>query len=456
MQEPSNNPQAKSPPFSREAEQSVLGGIIINNDAWISVADLLIETDFFLPEHRTLFRAIKSLSEENQPCDSVTLAGWLDKNNKLKSIGGGAYLGHLTGSTPSAANIKAYADIVRERSILRHLMNVGTEITASAYNPEGRHTTELLDNAEKLVFEIAELGARTRAGFVRVSDILPQTLDQIDRLSQQEGTVTGISTGFTDFDVETSGLQPSDLIIVAGRPSMGKTSFAMNVAEHVAVNEQKTVAVFSMEMSNEQLIMRLIASLARINLQNVRTGKLEDNEWDLMTEAVEKLQIAPLFIDETPALSPTELRAKVRRLAREEGQLGLIVIDYIQLMQVPSNKENRTTEVSEISRSLKSLAKELNVPVMALSQLNRSLEQRTDKRPKMSDLRESGSIEQDADLITFIYRDEVYNENSPDQGVAEIIIAKQRNGPVGTTRLFFQGVLTKFENYISNDHYHGE
>lgn len=783
----------KAPPFSREAEQSVLGGLMLNNEAWITISDLLAETDFHLREHQILFRAIKSLSEEDHPCDPVTLSEWLQRHEQLDAIGGGAYLGLLASNTPSAANITAYAEIVRDRSILRQLVRVGTEIIESAFNTQGRTTPQLLDNAEKRVFEIAELGAYGQGGFVKIEKVLDQTLERIDMLSQQEGLITGISTGFTDFDKETSGLQRSDLIIVAGRPSMGKciashseilladgalttiekiyqskkaqlltldqnyqflmtqaidfiddgmkpvfrvttklgksiettlthpflttsgwqplatlsrgdkiaipriinvfgnkilkeyqikllayligshhdltdgkahltdlspqiqkdfreaieqiavtktnqtqvistwlkeigiqgtttqnkfippivfqlqptqmalflncllvaygwiktfpngqaqigysnasetlirqiqhlllrfgmmasltkqditsknashfvwqleltdansiqifrdkiaifskngtipdsllpitnylspithsqndiywdeiktiesmglkpvydltipdthnfvandicvhnTSFAMNIAEHVSTKNHKPVAVFSMEMSNEQLAMRLISSLAEVNLQNVRTGKLNDDEWPKITKAVSQLEAAPLFIDETPALNPTELRARVRRLAREQGQLGLVVIDYLQLMQVPENKESRANEVSEISRSLKSLAKELNVPVIALSQLNRSLEQRTDKKPKMSDLRESGSLEQDSDLIVFIYRDEVYNEDSPDKGIAEIIIAKQRNGPIGTTRLVFKGNITKFENY-AGDSYFGE
>ncbi len=798
----------KTPPFSREAEQSVLGGLMLSNEAWISIADMLTELDFHLPEHQILFRAIKSLSEESNPCDPVTLSEWLQRHNQLNAIGGGTYLGLLAGNTPSAANIMAYAEIVRERSILRQLVRVGTTIADSAFNTQGRNSVQLLDNAEKMVFEIAELGARGQRGFVKIDKVLTETLNRIDLLSQQEGTITGIPTTFTDFDKLTSGLQRSDLIIVAGRPSMGKciasdsqivladgslatiaeiyqrqkaqlltlgqdhqfylthpidfiddgikpvfrvttqlgrsiettlthpfltiqgwrtlsdisvgqkiavprkikvfgnetlktcqikllayliteettnsqlrlthshsqiqpdfieaveqlqiempachnpaamgqnaqnpitlwleelglwgkkahsqfippiifklpaqqmglflnrlfakegwacvlasgqaqlgycsvseklirqiqhlllrfgiianikkrtvkdknslsqawqldmtdtraiqifidkigiftqeqqepaisnrtyqtnnevlkpiaqvkgdneiywdeiktieptgfkqvydltipdthnfvandvcvhnTSFAMNIAEHVAVEKQIPVAVFSMEMSDEQLAMRLISSLANVNLQSVRTGKLNDDEWNKITNAISQLEQAPLFIDQTPALNPTDLRARVRRLAREQGQLGLVVIDYLQLMQVPDSKDNRTNEVSEISRSLKSLAKELNVPVMALSQLNRSLEQRSDRRPKMSDLRESGSIEQDSDLIVFIYRDEVYNDNSPNKGIAEIIIAKQRNGPIGTLLMTFRGNTTKFENHISNDSYFGE
>ena len=772
----------KTPPFSREAEQSVLGGLMLNNEAWVSIAELLTETDFYQRQHQILFRAIKSLSEERHPCDPVTLSEWLLQYELLDAVGGGAYLAYLAGNTPSAANIIAYALIVRERSILRQLVRVGNEMIDSAYNTQGRTSSQLLDYAEKRVFEIAELGARTQGGFLKIDKILKETVSRLDKLSQMEGKITGIPTGFTDFDKETSGLQASDLIIVAGRPSMGKclasdcqialadgslatiediyhskkgqiltlgedhrfyltqptdfikdgikpvfrvttqlgrtiettlthpfltlqgwhplsalsvgdkiavprklglfgnetlrsceikllaylignadlithfeqpiitphhpkiqqdlneaveqlkqpfthgleefchstaqliqnqqipaiifklpraqlalflnrlfaiqgwayqhhqnqvqvgmscvsekqirqiqhlllrfgiivsitkrqlqnspwqlelveensiqifskqigilgletilfeiqktisktpsqaetgeiywdevktietiglkpvydltisdthnfvandicvhnTAFAMNIAQHVAITVKMPVAVFSMEMSDEQLAMRLISSVAQVNLQSVRTGNLTDDDWAKMLEAVAQLESAPLFIDQTPALNPTELRARVRRLAREQGQLALVVIDYLQLMQVPENKESRANEVSEISRSLKSLAKELNVPVIALSQLNRSLEQRSDKRPKMSDLRESGSIEQDADLIVFIYRDEVYDENSPEKGVAEIIIAKQRNGPIGTTRLTFKGNITQFQNYISDDFYYGD
>ncbi len=442
----------KVPPFSREAEQSILGGLLLNNDSWIVIADLLTKPDFYLPEHQILFMAIKSLYEKGDPCDPVTLADLLKRHKQLDTIGGAPYLAMLASNIPSAANIVAYAKIVRERAILRQLMGVGQEIADSAFNTQGRTSSQLLDNAEKRVFEIAELGAKQTNGFIKIEDILTATIDRIDLLSRQTGSITGMETGFKQFDQQTSGLQRSDLIIAAGRPSMGKTAFAMNIAGHVAIEKHMPVAVFSMEMSNEQLAMRLISSIAEVNLQKVRNGQLDDDDWPKITNAVTKLATAPLFIDETPALSPTELRAKVRRLAREQGQLSLIVIDYLQLMQVPGNGESRANEVSEISRSLKSLAKELNVPVLALSQLNRSLEQRTDKRPKMSDLRESGSIEQDADLIIFIYRDEVYNEESPDKGIAEIIISKQRNGPIGMNRLNFNGNITRFENLADGEY----
>lgn len=439
----------KVAPHSIEAEQSVLGGLMLDNEAWDKVSDLIIEDDFYRRDHRLIFRAIESLVDKGSPFDVVTLSEWLDTNDLLESAGGLAYLGVLANNTPSVSNIVAYAKIVRERSILRQLISVGHKISTSCYENEGRNSEELLDNAEKLVFQIAEQGERGRREFTAIKDLLVKAVDRIDMLFQQDSPITGVATGFTHFDEMTSGLQSSDLVIVAGRPSMGKTTFAMNIAEHAAVKMQVPVAVFSMEMPGEQLAMRMLSSLGRIDQHKVRTGKLSDDDWPKLTHAVGQLAEAPMFIDDTPALTPTELRSRARRLMREHG-LGLIVIDYLQLMQVKGSSENRTNEISEISRSLKSLAKELNVPIIALSQLNRSLEQRPNKRPVMSDLRESGAIEQDADVITFIYRDEVYNEDSPEKGVAEIIIGKQRNGPIGTVRMTFIGQYTRFENYISN------
>ncbi|WP_455203764.1 replicative DNA helicase [Kaarinaea lacus] len=438
----------KVAPHSIEAEQSVLGGLMLANDAWDKIADVVNEEDFYRHDHRLIFRAIAHLADHQSPYDVVTLSEWLDKNEELEKIGGIAYLGHLANNTPSAANIGAYAQIVRERSVLRQLISVGNQIAGSCYQTEGRKSEELLDNAEKLVFQIAEKGARGRRDFVSIKDLLVKAVDRIDALFQQDNPITGLPTGYSDFDDMTSGLQSSDLIIVAGRPSMGKTTFAMNLAENVALKTQEPVAIFSMEMPGEQLAMRLLSSLGRIDQHRVRTGKLDDDDWPRLTSAVGLLAEAKMFIDDTPALTPNDLRARARRLAREHG-LGMIVIDYLQLMQVPGSKDNRVNEISEISRSLKGLAKELNVPVIALSQLNRSLEQRPNKRPVMSDLRESGAIEQDADVIVFIYRDEVYNEDSPDKGTAEIIIGKQRNGPIGTVRLTFLGQYTRFENHIS-------
>jgi replicative DNA helicase len=436
------------PPHSVDAEQAVLGGLMLDNRAWDQVADQVDEDDFYRRDHRLIFRAIRQLAESSQPLDVVTLSDWLVGINELDNVGGLAYLGALARDTPSAANISAYARIVRERSILRQLIHVGTEIGDAAFSPDGRSMEELLDDAERRVFEIAERGSRGGRGFQGIKDLLTKAVDRIDTLFEQDNPITGIATGFDDFDELTSGLQRSDLIIVAGRPSMGKTTFAMNLAENAAIKAGVPVAVFSMEMPGEQLAMRMMSSLGRIDQHRVRTGKLDDDDWPRLTSAVSILSETKLFIDDSPALTPTELRARSRRLKREHPDLGMIVIDYLQLMQVPGTRENRATEISEISRALKSLAKELHVPVIALSQLNRSLEQRPNKRPVMSDLRESGAIEQDADLIVFIYRDEVYKDDSPDKGTAEIIVAKQRNGPIGTVRLTFLGQYTRFENFM--------
>ncbi len=435
------------PPHSIQAEQSVLGGLMLDNQAWDQVADRVAETDFYRREHQLIFRAIEVLADKSKPYDVITLSEELGRHGYLEGAGGLAYLGSLAKDTPSAANIRAYADIVRERSVMRQLIRVGTDIADSAFNPDGRDSNELLDAAESQVFEIAEKGAKGKGGFVGIKSLLTKAVDKIETLFAQDQPITGLSTGFSDLDKMTSGLQPADLVIVAGRPSMGKTTFAMNVAENVALLSGKPVAVFSMEMPGEQLAMRMMSSLGRINQTRVRTGKLEDYEWPRLTSAVSMLAETKFYIDDTPALSPLEVRARARRLMREHGELGLIMLDYLQLMQVPGMGDNRTNEISNISRSLKALAKELNVPVIALSQLNRSLEQRTNKRPIMSDLRESGAIEQDADLVVFIYRDEVYNADSTEKGVAEIIIGKQRNGPIGTVRLTFLGEYTKFENY---------
>ncbi|ADJ29639.1 replicative DNA helicase [Nitrosococcus watsonii] len=440
----------KIPPHSMEAEQSVLGGLLLDNQAWEQIADILDSKDFYRQDHRLLFLSIGEMLEQSRPCDVVTLSEWLKNKRLLEETGGLAYLTNLARNTPTAANIKAYAEVVRERSVLRQLIRVGTDIAGSAYQPEGRESGELLDEAEKRVFEIAEQGARGQRSFVNIKNLLGKVVDRIDHLFEQDSPITGLSSGFADFDLLTSGLQPSDLIIAAGRPSMGKTTFAMNIAEHVAIKRRVPVAVFSMEMPGEQLAMRMMSSLGHIDQHRVRTGRLEDDDWPRLTSAISLLTEAPLFIDDTPALSPTELRARARRLMREQDGLGLILIDYLQLMQVPGHRENRATEISEISRNLKAVAKELKVPVLALSQLNRSLEQRPNKRPVMSDLRESGAIEQDADVIVFIYRDEVYNEESPDRGTAEIIVGKQRNGPIGTVRLTFRGQYTRFENYVQD------
>ncbi|MEE9357150.1 replicative DNA helicase [Candidatus Vondammii sp. HM_W22] len=438
------------PPYSVQAEQSVLGGLMLDNSAWDQIADRVVEGDFYRREHQLIFRAIESLADRTQPFDVITLSEALERHGQLDDAGSLAYLGRLAKDTPSAANIRAYADIVREHSVMRQLIRVGTEIADSGFAPEGRESPELLDVAESKVFEIAEMGAKNRGGFQPIKSLLTKAVDRIETLFEQDEPITGLSTGFSDLDNKTSGLQGSDLIIVAGRPSMGKTTLAMNISENVAINSGKPVAIFSMEMPGEQLAMRMMSSLGRINQTRVRTGKLEDDEWPRLTSAVSLLAEAKLFIDDTPAMSPLDIRARSRRLMREHGELGLIMIDYLQLMQVPGSSDNRTNEISTISRSLKALAKELNVPVIALSQLNRSLESRTNKRPIMSDLRESGAIEQDADIVIFIYRDEVYNEDSSDKRRAEIIIAKQRNGPIGMIPLTFLGEFTKFENYIDD------
>ena len=444
----------KLPPHSLQAEQAVLGGLMLDNNAWDSIADVVCEEDFYRRNHRLIFRAIAQLAEQGNPLDAVTLSEWLEQNSLLNDVGGLSALGMLAQNTPSAANIKAYAAIVRENSVMRQLIDVGNQIANSAYETEGRDSGALLDNAEKLVFDIAEQGKRGKRGFRNIRGLLAAAVDRIDMLFQQDSAITGVSTGFTDLDNMTAGLQPSDLIIVAGRPSMGKTTLAVNFAENAAIKDQVPVAIFSMEMPGEHLALRMMSSLGHIDQHKIRTGKLDDDDWPRLTSAVSLLDGAPIFIDDTPALTPMELRARARRLKREHN-LGLIVIDYLQLMQGSSNRENRATEISEISRNLKALAKELEVPVIALSQLNRSLEQRNDRRPVMSDLRESGAIEQDADVIMFIYRDEVYNEDSPQKGLAEIIIGKQRNGPIGKCTLTFRGQFTRFENYAADNYYSG-
>ncbi len=443
------------PPHSIQAEQSLLGGLMLDNQTWDTVADKVAAGDFYRREHRLIYSAVRRLAEADQPFDVVTLAETLERTGGLADAGGLPYLGTLVKDTPSAANVNAYAKIVRENSVLRQLISVGTDISDIAFNPGGRESAELLDEAERRVFEIAEQETRGGGGFQPLKTLLGRAVERIEVLFQRNEPITGLPSGFTDFDKMTSGMQPSDLIIVAGRPSMGKTTFAMNLAENVGLEVRRPVAIFSMEMPGDALAMRMMSSLGRIDQHRVRTGRLEDDEWPRLTSAVNMLAEAPMFIDDTPALSPTELRARARRLKREHGDLALIVIDYLQLMQAPTVGENRATEISAISRSLKALAKELSVPVIALSQLNRSLEQRPNKRPVMSDLRESGAIEQDADLIVFIYRDEVYHEDTKDKGIAEIIIGKQRNGPIGTLRLTFLGKYTKFESFIA-DTYGGE
>jgi replicative DNA helicase len=441
----------KVPPHSVEAEQSVLGGLLLDNQSWDRVGDIVTADDFYRREHRLIFNAIAALCEEASPADVVTVNEWLDKSGEVEAVGGLPYIASLANNTPGASNIVAYANIVRERSVLRQLLRATQDITSTTFQPEGRSVNELLDFAEKRIMEINEKGSR-RGDARPISKLLSEAVDRIDQLFRSQSSITGVPTGFSDLDDKTSGLQPSDLVIIAGRPSMGKTSFAMNIAENAAVGQKTPVAVFSMEMPGSQLAMRMMASLGRINAHRMRTGRLDDDDWPRLTSAVSLLNEAPIFIDDTPGLTPLDLRARARRIKREHG-LGLVIIDYLQLMQSGEGEENRATEISSITRSLKGLAKELNVPVIAMSQLNRSVEQRNDKRPVMSDLRESGAIEQDADVILFIYRDEVYNKESADKGIAEIIIGKQRNGPIGEVRLTFLGEYTKFENYTAGGSY---
>lgn len=443
----------KLPPHSIEAEQSVIGGLLLENEALDKVADILSPDDFYQHDHKTIYQHIARLIERNRPADIVTVAESLENTAELASVGGIAYLGSLAQNTPTAANIRRYAEIVRERAIMRKLVTVGSDIAGSAFSPNGRDAQQLLDEAEAKIFQIAESGNKDTEGFQDIKELLPQVAEKIDELFSREdqSEVTGIPTGFTDLDRMTSGLHGGDLIIVAGRPSMGKTAFSINMAENVALDTGLPVAVFSMEMGATQLATRMIGSVGRLDQHRMRTGRLEDEDWEKLTTALGKLNEAPIFIDEGAGLSSFDVRARARRLHRQTGKLGLIVVDYLQLMAAPAGtrSENRATEISEISRSLKALAKELDVPVVALSQLNRGLEQRPDKRPVMSDLRESGAIEQDADLILFIYRDEVYNPDSEDKGTAEIIVGKQRNGPIGRVRLTFIGQHTRFEDFAN-------
>lgn len=429
----------------------MLGGLLLDNAAFDRITDVVGEDDFYRFDHRIIWQHITRLISLARPADVVTVYESLSSAGKGEEVGGLAYLNALAHNTPSAANIRRYAEIVRERSMLRKLVSVADEIAAAAFNPQGKEARQLLDEAESRVFQIAQEGARGATGFQEIQPLLTQVVERIDELYHREGgsDITGVPTGFSDLDRMTSGLQAGDLVIVAGRPSMGKTSFSMNIGEHVAIEQGLPVAVFSMEMGAVQLAMRMVGSVGMLDQHRMRTGKLTTEDWPRLTHAVQQVQEAQIYIDETPALSSMEVRARARRLARQCGQLGLIIIDYMQLMSANSAGENRATEISEISRSLKGLAKELNCPLIALSQLNRSLEQRPNKRPVMSDLRESGAIEQDADLILFIYRDEVYNPDSPDKGTAEIIIGKQRNGPIGTVRLTFQGASTRFLNFSS-------
>ena len=448
----------KMPPHSIEAEQSVLGGLMLDNDAWDKVSEKVVEHDFYLRSHRFIFSAMSRVAEANQPIDLITVSETLERSQQLADVGGFAYLGEIAKNTPSAANILAYADIVRERAVVRDMISVAHDIADAGYDPQGRNSAELLDFAETKVFKIAEQRANANEGPEPINSILSKTIDKIDELfrNPSAGGLTGVSTGYMDLDKMTNGMQPSDLIIVAARPSMGKTTFAMNLCEHAAMTSDKPVLIFSLEMPSEQIMMRMLASIGRIDQTKVRTGQLDDEDWARLSSAIELLNNSKMYIDDASGLTPTEVRSRARRVAREHGGLSMIMVDYLQLMTVPGLSENRTLEIAEISRSLKALAKELKVPVVALSQLNRSLEQRADKRPVNSDLRESGSIEQDADLIMFIYRDEVYHDDSPDKGTAEVIIGKQRNGPIGRIRLTFHGRYSRFDNYAGSARFEDE
>ena len=444
------------PPQSIEAEQAVLGALLLDNHAFDKIGDIVSDSDFYRDDHRRIFRQIVRLLEKGKPADVVTVDEAIKTSEDKDKTGGLSYLASLASNTPSAHNVRRYAEMVRECAVLRKLIEVSTEIADGALNRMGKEVGQLLDEAESKIFQIAEAGAKTRQGFMEIQPLLTQVMERIDLLYHKDNPsdITGIPTGYHDLDRDTSGLQPGDLIIIAGRPSMGKTALALNIAEHVAVENKLPVAVFSMEMSGSQLAMRLLGSIGRLDQHKLRTGRLSDDDWNRLTNAVGKLHDAPILVDESGALNALELRARARRLHRQYGALGLIIVDYLQLMQASSEGENRATEISEISRSLKSLAKELKVPVVALSQLSRAVEQRTGpKRPIMSDLRESGAIEQDADLILAIYREEVYTPDTPDKGIAEIIILKQRNGPIGTVKLTFLGEYTRFENYAQGASY---
>ncbi len=448
--------QIKLPPHSVEAEQSVLGGLMLDNTKWDIVSDLVVEDDFYRHAHKLIFKAVAALASEAKPLDVITLSEELARNGSLAAVGGTGYLAELARNTPGAANIRAYSEIVRERAILRRLISVSGEISDGAFNLKGRSSAELLDEAERKIFEIAEARSK-EGGPVSVNPILTQTLERIDELFNSKDALTGVTTGFRDLDDRTGGLQRSDLVIVAARPSMGKTAFAMNLVEAAVMSAKGPVLVFSMEMPSDAIIMRMLSSIGRIDQTRIRSGQLQEDDWPRLTSAVSLLKDKPLYIDDTPALSPTEVRSRARRIAREtKSEFALIMIDYLQLMRVPGMTEGRTAEISEISRSLKALAKELRCPVVALSQLNRSLEQRPNKRPVNSDLRESGAIEQDADVIMFIYRDDYYHPESDDKGIAEIIIGKQRNGPTGAIKLAFQGQYTKFEDLAYVDYGAGE
>jgi replicative DNA helicase len=441
-------------PHSIEAEQAVLGGLMLTNDSFDTVASVITEADFFAQDHQLIFQTMRILSSESKPLDVITLSETLQNTNELEQVGGTAYLVELADNTPSSANIGAYAQIVRERSIIRQLITAASDIVKKGYNPLGWDSSKLLAEAEQKLSDIIENRPK-QGGFQGINDLLKEAVERIDELFNTDADITGLSTSFTELDGMTSGWQKSDLIIVAGRPSMGKTSFAMNMVEHAVLHQEKPVLVFSLEMPANQLIMRMMSSLGKIDQTRMRSGNLSEDDWPRLSSAASRLKDRPLFIDDTPGITPMELRNRVKQLAREHGEPGLIMVDYLQLMSGSVPTENRTNEITQISRELKNIAREFNAPVIALSQLSRNLENRPNKRPINSDLRESGAIEQDADVIVFIYRDEVYNEDSADKGIAEIIIGKQRNGPIGTCQLAFLGKYTRFEN-LARDYFADE
>lgn len=440
---------------SREAERAVLGGLMLETQRFDTVIQVIKDSDFEGRDHQIIFESMSELVEENKPLDPITVSEKLDNKNSLNKVGGKDYLIELATTTPSAANLEAYAEIIRQRSITRKLIKTNSEISELINNPQGQDGLALLDKAESMIFALNDESSQDNDTMESMKSLIPKTMDRLHELSEKKGGLIGSSTGFKDLDTKLQGIQNGDLIVVAGRPSMGKTSLAMNLAENVLVDRDTkgAVLIFSLEMPGESLTTRMLSGMCKLNQQNVRSGQLKDNELKLLLQEGERLKNLPLWIDDSSLLSPMELRAKARRLARqEEHGLSLIVVDYLQLMQLPTSSENRVNQISEISRSLKSLAKELQVPVIALSQLNRAVEQRPNKRPIMADLRDSGAIEQDADVILFIYRDEVYNEDSDQGNKAEIIIGKQRNGPIGTVNLTFLKEYTRFENF-ANDGY---
>jgi len=474
-------PSSSQPlPHSIEAEQAVLGGLMLKNDAFDSIAEILSDSDFYSKDHQLIFNAMHRLASEGQPFDPITLSEFLQNNNELGAIGGAEYLVDLAHGTPSSANIKAYTQIVLERSIVRQLIGAASEMVRKGYNPLGWDSSKLLAEAESRLQEIIENRPK-KGGFKEVNSLIKEAVERLDELFKNDTDITGLSTGFSDLDSMTSGWQKSDLVIIAGRPSMGKTAFAMNMVEHATLHQDRPVLVFSLEMPASSLIMRMLSSIGKIDATRMRSGNLVEDDWPRLSSAAQRLKDRPLFIDDSAGITPIEMRSRIKQFTRErvdqlrqkwqgehgadtppdiedlyeQAQPGMIMVDYLQLMNGTNSSEGRVQEISQISRELKGLAREYNCPVIALSQLSRNVEQRPNKRPVNADLRESGAIEQDADVIAFIYRDEVYNEDSPDKGTAEIIIGKQRNGPIGTCRLIFMGKYTRFEN-LAGDHFAGQ